>query len=560
MLIQLHIKNIVLIEDLKIDFSSGFSVLTGETGAGKSILLDALSLAVGSRGDGGLVRQGCEQGQVIAVFSLPSNHMVWQVLKDSGFEVEDFELIIRRIQTKDGRSRIFINEQASNVSFLRQIGNLLVEFHGQHSDRYLLDTNTHLAILDNFADLGAKLDSVQAAWHAVSSLRRELSQQEAHYNLLLKEQDYLNSAVTELEKLAIEIGEEEQLAAKRSLIMKAEKIFADLQAVNAIMEGSNSPISQLNQAIRRLERKAGDAVDIIEPLVSQADTAIDSLYSLQDKVEDSLSLLRFNPIELENVEERLFALRAAARKYNTTVDGCVALLDQFTKQLEEFSDNDKYLAKLRIELDIAEKEYKALASALSDARRAAAISLSEAVEQELPALKLSGANFIVNITTNSDLEQANGWDRVEFWVQTNPGAPAGPLMKIASGGELSRFLLALKVVLANKGSVPILIFDEVDSGVSGAVSDAIGQRLFRLANSGLQLLAVTHAPQIAAQADHHFLIAKQVYQQADGTAYSSTKLHLMNYSERIEEIARLLSADKITAEARAAAAKLLERS
>ena len=552
MLVQLAIRDIVLIDRLDLAFDRGLSVLTGETGAGKSILLDAFALALGGRGDGGLVRHGEAQGQVTAVFEVPAEHPAWQAARSYDI-AEDGALILRRVQHADGRTRAFVNDQPVSVQALKAIGAALVEIHGQHDDRALVDAATHRAILDVFGELQSEAAAVEAAHGRLREARAALVRHRARVETARKEADFLRHAAEELEALNPEAGEEEALAERRQLMMQAEKVASDLNEAFDAVAGNASPVPVLSAAVRRLERRAQQAPSLVEPSVAALDAALVALDDARAALEEALRAAAFNPRELERVEERLFALRAAARKYDVPADDLAPLRQRFLSDLAAIDAGEAELGRLTAAVDEASAVYRAAAARLSAGRAEAAAQLEAAVNAELPPLRLERARFIARIDSDDSAEAAEGFDRVEFWVQTNPGTRPGPLMKVASGGELSRFMLALKVVLADKGSAPTLIFDEIDTGVGGAVADAIGQRLKRLA-ARVQVVAVTHAPQVAARAANHLLIAKEAA-TADKVATRVTPL-----AERMrqEEIARMLAGATITDEARAAAARLLE--
>lgn len=554
MLVQLSIRDIVLIERLDIGFEAGLSVLTGETGAGKSILLDSLSLALGGRGDASLVRHGAEQGQVTAVFDVGMDHRARKLLRDNGFDDEG-DLILRRVQSADGRSRVFINDQAASVALMREVGQTLVEIHGQHADRALIDINAHRTLLDSFGGFDADVNAVRECHRVWRDMENSLSRHRARVEAAAREADYLRASVEELSKLDPQPGEEEELATRRSTMMKSEKIATDINEAGDLLTGAQSPIPVLANLVRRLERKVSEAQAIIEPIVKAVDQALDSLGHAQEAVDHAMRAVDFDPRELETVEERLFALRAAARKYSVPVENLAPLRDKLDADLADLDAGETTLVQMEAEVAAARSAYDDAAQVLSEKRQGAAKHLEQVVMAELPALKLERAEFIVEITTQAQERTADGIDTVEFWVRTNPGTRPGPMMKVASGGELSRFLLALKVALADRGSAPTLVFDEIDTGVGGAVADAIGQRLSRLAER-VQVLSVTHAPQVAARADAHFLIAKSETGDENRVA---TKIRLMDDDERVEEIARMLAGAHITDEARAAAKKLLKK-
>ena len=553
MLVQLSIRDIVLIDRLDLEFGRGLTVLTGETGAGKSILLDACALALGGRGDGSLVRSGEAQGQVTAVFDLPADHAARLLAAAQDIET-DGDLILRRVQMADGRTRAFVNDQPVSVQALRTIAAPLVEIHGQHDDRALVDPAMHRALLDAFGGLGKQVEAVRVAHGAWKAARAELAQEEERIARVRADGDYLRHAHEELTKLSPREKEEEELATKRTAMMQAEKVTSELRDANDSLSGEHSPISALSAVMRRLERRAAQAPDLIEPSVKALSAALDSLDVAAQTVDQALRDARYDPRELEQVEERLFALRAASRKYNVPADGLAALAVRFAQDLAALDAGEANLVKLAKAVDAAAKQYDAGAAALSKARATTAKSLDKSVNAELAPLKLERAVFTAQIETDAKEAGPDGIDRIEFWVQTNPGTRAGPMMKVASGGELARFMLALKVVLADRGSAPTLVFDEIDTGVGGAVADAIGQRLARL-SSKVQVLAVTHAPQVAARAVGHLKIAKGETGKGKRIA---TRVEPLVDGARQEEIARMLAGATITDEARAAAGKLLQ--
>jgi DNA repair protein RecN (Recombination protein N) len=551
MLVSLSIHDIVLIDKLDLEFGRGLTILTGETGAGKSILLDAFSLALGARGDGGLIRHGQAQGQVSATFELASGHPALAAAQAQDIDT-DGVLILRRVQLADGRSRAFVNDQRVTTQALRAIARELVEIHGQHDDRALVNSGTHRQLIDAFGGLMSETATVRSAFAHVRGLKAESASEQARVEKARAEADYLRHAFTELTGLAALPGEELALAEHRTLMTQAEKVAGELRDVQATVTGEHSPIPSLSAALRRLERRHVQAPGLIAPVTEALDAALTALDLAGQVLDQALRDADFDPRELERIEERLFALRAAGRKYGVPVDALPALAEKFAAELTALDAGEARLIALTRELEAAESAYGAAARVLSEARKKAAAALDTAVNAELAPLKLDGARFMTDIRTEA--EGPDGYDQVEFWVQTNPGTKPGPLMKIASGGELARFMLALKVVLADRGSAPTLVFDEIDTGAGGAVADAMGQRLARLA-SRVQVLAVTHAPQVAARARGHFRIAKDAADQGRRVA---TRVSLLEMEARREEIARMLAGATITDEARAAAGRLLE--
>lgn len=556
MLAQLSIRDIVLIDRLDLGFEDGLSVLTGETGAGKSILLDGFALALGARGDGGLVRHGETQGQVSAVFDLAMSHPARALAQAQEIDT-DGDLILRRVQYADGRTRAFVNDQPVSVQILRMIGAALVEIHGQHDDRALTDPAQHRAILDGFGELTEQAAEVARASETLKKARQALQSQRIRVETARKEADFLRHAVAELGKLAPEPGEEDALAAKRQGMMSAEKVARDIIEAFEAVGGNASPVAALSGVLRRLERRASQAPELVDPSIAALTTAVVALEEAGETLQAAVRAAEFDPRLLERVEERLFALRAAARKFDVPVDALPALAETMAADLAALDESEGSLKRLEAELAEAEAAYVTLATALSAGRIRAASALDAAVKAELPPLKLERARFITQIDSDPEARGPEGLDRVEFWVETNPGTRPGPMMKVASGGELSRFMLALKVVLAERGSAPTLVFDEIDTGVGGAVADAIGERLARLA-ARVQVISVTHAPQVAAKAGQHFLIAKSAQGGEGAGERTVTRVSPLQDGTRREEIARMLAGASITEEARAAAGKLLD--
>jgi DNA repair protein RecN (Recombination protein N) len=548
MLRQLSIRDVVLIDRLDLEFESGLGVLTGETGAGKSILLDSLGLALGMRADTGLVRQGQDQAGVSAEFALPSDHPAFALLSEQGIEPEPGEpLLVRRTLKADGGSRAFAGGTGVPASLLRDIANGLVEIHGQHDDRGLLNPRGHRALLDLYGRVD--LNAVAAAWTEIERLERKLAAARAAAEAATRDRDWLEHAAKEIEALAPEPGEETSLSEQRAAMQAGAKAGEALTGIDELLGGSEGALAQLRAAARRLERGAADHPLLGEALAS-LDRALIEGHDAEDKLARAAEALAFDPAKLEAVEARLFDIRGLARKHRVEPDALAALGEELQGRLALIEAGGEHIAALEAELGKARDRYDAAAGALRIARVDAAAKLDEAVAGELHPLKLDAARFRTALT---DAEPgAAGIDRVEFEVSTNPGAPFGPLTKIASGGELSRFILALKVALAEAGTAQTMIFDEIDRGVGGAVASAIGERLARLAERS-QLLVVTHSPQVAARAAHHYRIEK-----AHDDGVTRTFVRKLTPDERREEIARMLSGAAITDEARAQAARLLE--
>jgi DNA repair protein RecN (Recombination protein N) len=550
MLTALSIRDIVLIEKLDLVLDQGLTVLSGETGAGKSILLDALGLALGARGDSGLVRAGADKGVVTASFALAGDHRAMRLLAEQGIEI-DGELIVRRVQGGDGKSRAFVNDQPVGIGLLRQLGTLLAEIHGQHDDRALVDVASHRDLLDAFGGLQPLLAAAGAAWAAWQEKSAAVEAQRARVARAEAEREFLEHSVAELARLAPREREEEELAERRQLMMHAEQFAGLIVEVETALGGSLD--AELNAVLRKIERRAGQAMGKLDGLAGALDRLLIEIGEATRAAAEAGREFAFDPGDLERAEERLFALRAAARKHKVKVDDLPAVLVRMTGDLQSLVDGGDHLRRLEAEEAVARSAYVDATGRLGAARRSAAERLDRAVMAELPPLKLERASFTTMVESDASRPAAHGIDRVEFMVTANPGLPVAPLTKVASGGELARFMLALKVVLAARGSAPTLIFDEIDTGVGGATADAMGLRLSRLAD-GLQVVCVTHSPQVAARADHHLLIAK-----SETKARMVTRVEPLAPLSRREEIARMLSGSQVTDEARAQADRLLSR-
>src|SRR6267154_4206444 len=463
MLARLSIRDIVLIERLDIEFSRGLAVLTGETGAGKSILLDAFALALGGRGDAGLVRHGVEQGQVTATFDVPKGHPAAAILADNGLDdtssQDSCEMILRRVQLADGRSRAFINDQAISVQTLKAVGTALVEIHGQHDERALVDAATHRRLLDAFAGLEKDVAALEMLWEARRAAHAALDEHRAGMERAAREADYLRHAADELKTLRPKDGEETALAERRTIMMQGEKIASDLREAQEAVSGNHSPVPALAAAVRRLERRAANSPALVEPAVKAIDVAINALEEADQHLSAALVAADFDPAELERIEERLFALRAASRKYSTPVDGLAALAAKYAADVALIDAGADRLKKLEAAAGEADQRYGAAATKLSAARTKSADKLNKAVNAELAPLRLDRATFMTQVDSDPASPGPQGFDRIEFWAKTNPATKPGRLWKSASAGELSRFLLALKVVLSDRGSAPTLVFD-----------------------------------------------------------------------------------------------------
>ncbi len=548
MLRQLAVTNIVLVERLELEFESGLGVLTGETGAGKSILLDALGLALGARADSALVRAGQSEAAVSAELALPRDHPFFAVLEEQGISPEPGEaLLVRRTVRADGGSRAFIGGSAVPAAVLRELCAGAVEIHGQHDDRGLLNPKGHRALLDAFGKLDCA--AVASAFGEVRRLEEALAEARAAVDAAQRDRDYLDHASAELAELAPEEGEETRLSEERAAMQAGVKAGEALTGLDELLGGSDGALAQLRQAARKIERGAADHPLLAEALAA-LDRALIEASEADERIARAADALAFDPAELDRAEARLFDIRALARKHRVAPDALAALGAQMRAQLAAIDAGAETVMALEAELAEARLAYAAAAEALSQQRRAAAARLDAAVAAELAPLKLDAARFRSAFAAAEP--GPSGSDRVEFEISTNPGAPFGPLTKIASGGELSRFILALKVALAEAGSAATMIFDEIDRGVGGAVASAIGERLARLAERS-QVLVVTHSPQVAARATHHYRIEKS---EQDGA--TRTLVRKLDAAERREEIARMLSGALVTDEARAQAGKLLE--
>lgn len=561
MLSGLVIRDIVLVKRLTLRFETGLTVLTGETGAGKSILLDALGLAIGARADSGLVRRGAERGTVSAAFDLPAAHPAWALLEEHGLDrgEDDSQLVLRRMLTADGKSRAHVNDQPVSVGLLRRLGDLLVEVHGQHDERGLLDPAGHRALLDEFGGHDAELASVAAAWRDLQAAETALAEARGELEAAQADEEYLRHALGEIDALAPEPGEEAALAEERARMMQGERLAGGLDEIASELMAESGIDSRLRGLVRRLERMGEEARSLLDSVVTALDKAAIETAEAIEALESIRRDLDFDPARAEQAEERLFALRALARKHRCRTDDLPGLRERFASRLDALEKSDETVAARAAQLERCRTADRAAVERLRRAREQAAGRLDKAVAAELAPLKLENARFRTRITP---LEEsgwgAQGGERVAFEVATNPGDDFGPLSKIASGGELARFVLALKVALAERIGVTTLIFDEVDRNIGGATADAVGERLARLA-SGSQLLVVTHSPQVAARGDSHLRIRK--ISEADLPEEAVvTDVEQMDAETRREEIARMLSGATVTDEARAAATSLMQRS
>ena len=551
MLVNLSIRNIVLIEKLDLTWRAGLCTLTGETGAGKSILLDALALATGARGDAGLVRSGADQGTVIAAFDIAEDQLVTQIMQEHDIPYEG-QIILRRVQSKDGRSRAFINDTPVSVNLLKTVGSALVEIHGQNESQSLTDGPVQLSLIDSYAGHQDKVHQLKEKYVHLKECEEQLELYKNASERAAAEEDFLRYSLEELEKLDPKEGEEEKLSDERTLLMNSEKIAGYIAEALALLEGDKALHSALNGALRQLEKIADQAAGRLDTTITALERAVIESDEAQTQLHDASRDMVYDPQRLEQVEERLFGLKALARKHGVQVDQLPATKAMLQQQLDDIKSGADRLEELRKNVTQAFSEYEVMALSISKTRLDAAEKLDKTVMKELEPLKLNGGGFQTAFThVEPSTGSASGIDSVQFMASTTPGMPSGPISKIASGGELARFMLALKVALAEASDPLTMVFDEVDAGVGGAVAEAVGSRLKLLAESG-QVLVVTHSPQVAACGNHQWLISKSV--DGDNTM---TRVDELSTQSREEEIARMLSGALVTEEARAAAVRLL---
>ena len=551
MLVNLSIRNIVLIEKLDLTWRAGLCTLTGETGAGKSILLDALALATGARGDAGLVRSGAEQGTVTAAFDISEDKLVTRVLQEHDIPCEG-QIILRRVQSKDGRSRAFINDAPVSVNLLKTVGSALVEIHGQNESQSLTDGPVQLSLIDSYAGHRDKVFQLKEKYSHLKECEEQLDLYKNASDRAAAEEDFLRHALEELEKLDPIEGEEAKLSEERTLLMYSEKIAGYISEALALMEGDKALQSALNGALRQLEKVADQAAGRLDTTITALERAVIEADEAQTQLLDASREMVYDPQRLEQVEERLFGLKALARKHGVQVDQLPATKTMLHQQVEDIESGADRLVELQKNVAQAFKDYEILALSISKTRIDAADKLDKTVMKELEPLKLNGGGFQTSFShVEPSMGTATGIDSVQFMASTNPGMPAGPISKIASGGELARFMLALKVALAEASDPLTMIFDEVDAGVGGAVAEAVGSRLKLLAENG-QVLVVTHSPQVAACGNHHWLISKSIDDES-----TMTRVEELSTQNREEEIARMLAGASVTQEARAAAVRLL---
>ncbi|MBI1326926.1 MAG: DNA repair protein RecN [Alphaproteobacteria bacterium] len=548
MLTNLTIRDFVLIEQLNLSFGAGLSVLTGETGAGKSILLDALSLALGGRADSTQVRKGAAQSVITATFSMQKEAKA--LLQEQGLDETEENIILRRVMMKDGGTKAFVNDQPVSVGFMRTLGDYLIEIHGQFETASLLNAGTHRLLLDQYAGIEADVSALGTLWESWRSAAEKLQEAQEAAKTIAQEQEFLSFAVEELEKLSYEADEEQRILEKRERLKHRGALLEAIEAARGSLNGDGAADSNIYQALRTLQRQEAKMGEAGAQIITQLDNAADIVQSAIQALDRLGDSLNEGGESLEAIEDRLYAVRGAARKYQCQVEELPQTLVVFSDKLKLATNQDDILRKLQKSVTEAEAVYIKKADEISAERKKSALSLAKKVQVELPPLKLEKAQFEVSVAPlPAGQYNASGIDDVKFLVSTNPGQPAGALNKIASGGEMARFLLALKAVLAKTGTAQTLIFDEIDTGIGGATADAVGERLARLA-ADHSVLVVTHSPQVASKAQAHFIVSK-----ASGTT-AVTKLE--TGEARREEIARMLSGAEITAEARAAADKLLK--
>ncbi|MDB4099771.1 DNA repair protein RecN [Amylibacter sp.] len=545
MLRGLFITNMLLIERLELNFQPGLNVLTGETGAGKSILLDSLGFVLGWRGRASLVRDGADSGEVIAYFDIKNYSSVRKILLSAGIPDTE-ELILRRTVNLDGRKTAYVNDKRCSGEILKQLSDVLVELHGQHDDRGLLNPRSHINLLDNFGDIN--ISKLRSLWKSYKQTEIKLHNAKLAFSKSEQDNEYINHSINEIQELAPEQNEDELLDIKRRSMQTSQKIRGDIEKASELLS-LNGAEGSLTDAIRWIEEISEHADGYLDNVAFNLSSAISKLSIAQQDIDKYLSSTNFNPLELEKIEERLFAIRALARKHSVFPNELNAILKELIRNQENLKLNKEEITYLEKKLSQEKGDYDKYAHYLSKMRKQAAKELEFAMGNEMAPLKLQHSKFIVNINLRNANE--DGVDEVAFIVSTNPGAPAGPINKIASGGELSRFLLALKVCLAKSNQNLTMIFDEIDRGVGGATANAVGQRLSEIAKSS-QVLVVTHSPQVAAKGDHHWQVLKTVI---DNVTVSN--VIELNPNARINEIARMLSGDKITPEAKAAAKALL---
>jgi len=555
MITNITIKNVVLIEKLQIEFHNGLCALTGETGAGKSILLDSVGLALGNRANSSLIGKSSDSCSVSVSFDLKENHPAYKILEDNEFDEEE-AIIIDRTISKDGKSKAFINNRQVSASLLKSIGESLVEIHGQFDNHKLLQPSSHRIMLDEYASLLGTTSELSKLWFNWKKLKEDLKEAEEKARKAKEDEEYLNHVVKELIDLSPEEGEDERLSEIKTKLQNKERIIEALNNTYSCLAGDKSADNLLQKAFRMLDRGTQNSGDLVNPALESIDRALNEVNEAISIIDNICSDMQNEGENLEYIDERLNSLRSAARKHQCSVDDLSNKLEEFKEQLKFINDQGDYLSDLSLQCDRAKKEYIKLANLISNKRKEYALKIDKEIAKELIGLKLEKARFRTEITDKPEDDwNENGIDNVNFMVSTNPNSDFGALNKIASGGEIARFMLALKVVTAETGFSETMIFDEVDTGIGGAVADAVGERLKRLANTK-QILVVTHSPQVASRADNHWHISKKEKKNTDRITTSIYSLN--DNEERKEEIARMISGATITEEARAAAGKLLQ--
>ena len=553
MLKTLSIRNVVLIDSLDIDFSKGLIVLSGETGAGKSILLDSLGLLMGNKSETSLIRTGTDKLSVTGVFSISKNNKIYDIAKEYELDIDD-DIIIKRIISKDGKNKILFNDQIITLKLLKEISQNLIEIHGQHDNQGLLNSNTHCDILDDYAKCNIEKNNTKISYETYKETKKQLKQKEQEIKKAKEDEENIKHWVNELEKVSPSKGEEETLKIRRSELMNSEKIIEKLNSAYSQLNSGGSVIDIISRAVNSISR-ANDLVNNkYKDIEQNLENAMYSINDAIEQIEASSSDITYNQNEIDNIETRLFTLRDLAKKHQTDIDSLPEKLEELKSLLQNIQNGEDCLQELKTKVAEFKNEYIEKATLLSNKRKKSAEELNKNIMKELPPLKMEKAKFQTSISQKEDSQwSANGWDNVCFEVSTNPNTPLGPLNKIASGGELSRFMLALKVNLAQQSSQETLIFDEIDAGIGGATAEAVGERLSKLAKN-VQVLVVTHSPQVASFSNEHFKVEKNTIDNV-----TTTSLTKLTSNGKLEEIARMLAGEKITNEARAAAKVLLNK-
>ena len=553
MLKTLSIRNVVLIDSLDIDFKNGLTVLSGETGAGKSILLDSLGLLLGNRSEASLVRTGTDKLSVTGVFEVQADNKIYEIAKEYDLEI-DGDIIIKRTITAEGKGKILFNDQIITLKLLKELSQNLIEIHGQHDNQGLLNPATHCDILDSYGKYEKEITATQEAYIKYKKAAKLLKEKESALNKAKEDEENLRHWVQELEKLAPQKGEEESLRNRRSELMNAEKIIEKLNAAYSYLNGGSSVLDQIAKAQNAISRANEIVNGKYADIEQNIETALYSLNDAVERIEANSADISLNQNEIDEIETRLFALRSVAKKHQTEIDLLPEKLEELSSLLRNLQNGEENLLELKAEVNNLREKYIEAANKLSEKRQQTALKLDKNIMKELPPLKMEKAVFKTKITVKEESQWSEkGWDTVCFEVSTNPNTPMGALNKIASGGELSRFMLALKVNLAQNSSQETLIFDEIDTGIGGATAEAVGERLARLGEK-VQVMVVTHSPQVAAFSNEHFKVEKNTVENQ-----TTTSLKKLDADGKIEEIARMLAGEKITKEARAAAQVLVNK-